>query len=140
MRNNLGQFIDGIPNDRRYPVGTVRIRTRHKRPGETRAFVKTAEPNTWVLRARLIWEQANSPIPRGMAIHHVNGDKLDDRLENLELVSKSAHIAAHRQEFDAERIAKSTKARREQRWSTKSDTKRTGRHPKGCQCPIHRST
>ena len=44
---------------------------------------------------RRVWEDAHGPIPAGMFIHHVNGDKLDNRLENLELLSKKDHMQLH---------------------------------------------
>jgi HNH endonuclease/Helix-turn-helix domain len=34
---------------------------------------------------RLMWEAFNGRIPDGMQINHINGDKMDNRLENLEL-------------------------------------------------------
>ncbi len=44
---------------------------------------------------RYTWEQANGAIPKGFDIHHKNFDKLDNRLENLELMCKSAHMLDH---------------------------------------------
>lgn len=128
MRNTKGQFTNGYPG-RAVPIGTVRIRTRHKRGGEQRAWVKVAEPNVWALRARHVWEQARGPIPAGMAIHHRNGDKLNDDLSNLELVTVSEHLERHRDEYKPQIVAALAKARKERRWSTKSATKRTGRPP-----------
>jgi hypothetical protein len=45
----------------------------------------------YVRRNRLVWEQANGPIPEGCEIHHLNGIKDDDRLENLACLSKAGH-------------------------------------------------
>lgn len=79
------------------PVGTVRHRT-HK-GDDPRAWVKVAEPNVWRMRAMVVWEQANGPIPARSIIHHINRDKLDDSLGNLECLSRADHLAEHRAEI-----------------------------------------
>lgn len=39
----------------------------------------------WMLEHRFVWECAHGPLPDGATIHHKNGNRLDNRLENLEL-------------------------------------------------------
>jgi hypothetical protein len=38
---------------------------------------------------RLIWESVHGPIPEGLEINHRNGIRWDNRIDNLELVTKS---------------------------------------------------
>jgi len=40
---------------------------------------------------RAIWEKVNGPIPKGFVIHHLNGNKLDNRIENLSCLPLKSH-------------------------------------------------
>lgn len=44
----------------------------------------------------IIWEQHNGKIPEGAIIHHINGNPLDNRIENLMMFpNNAAHMAYH---------------------------------------------
>lgn len=41
---------------------------------------------------RIIWEAVNGPIPLGLEIDHLNGRKGDNRISNLEAVTRSENV------------------------------------------------
>lgn len=50
----------------------------------------------YALEHRLLMERfLGRPIPECMDVHHVNGDKSDNRIENLQLLPKGEHSALH---------------------------------------------
>lgn len=42
-----------------------------------------------------VWEHFNGPIPRGMQVHHRDQNKLNNEIDNLELLSASEHATRH---------------------------------------------
>lgn len=48
---------------------------------------------------RHIWENNYGKIPKGYQIHHINGDKLDNRIENLKLMKTGEHTKLHNNGF-----------------------------------------
>lgn len=50
----------------------------------------------YVARSRLVMsEHLNRPLTSSEIVHHVNGDKLDDRVENLMVVTRAKHNTIH---------------------------------------------
>ena len=54
------------------------------------------EGNKNKLLHRVIWEEFyGRTIPKGYDIHHINGDKFDFRIQNLQCVEHKAHMRFH---------------------------------------------
>lgn len=71
---------------------------------------------------RYVMEQfLGRKLSRDEEVHHINGDKLDNRVDNLSVLSKKAHSNLHwgrlaRRKLQSEKIIK---RRSENNWSTK---------------------
>lgn len=76
-----------------------------------------ADRNGYVMEHILVWEEATgSAIPNGFCIHHLNGDKADNRIENLCMMLHSAHTVLHHKgkhlgEEAKQKIAEKARAR-----------------------------
>ena len=44
---------------------------------------------------RLVWEAENGPVPAGFDVHHVDGDRLNNAPDNLELLAHARHRQLH---------------------------------------------
>lgn len=41
---------------------------------------------------RIIWESLHGPIPQGLVVNHIDGDKLNNRIDNLEVVTDLENV------------------------------------------------
>ncbi len=97
------EFKKGIVPKNKMPVGSICVRL--DKLGKQRAWVKTSNPSAWKLRATMVWESSFGLLPRGLFVHHVNCDTLDDSVTNLAAVSRAAHLMIHRPDFEEKRRA-----------------------------------
>lgn len=47
---------------------------------------------------RLVWEMEHGPIPIGHVVHHRDGNKHNNAIDNLECIPRSQHCAHHQHE------------------------------------------
>lgn len=58
--------------------------------------------------ARIIWAWHHGECPGGMDVDHINGDSLDDRLDNLQLLTRKENLAkrsGYRNQFEKSKIS-----------------------------------
>lgn len=103
---DLAAHMRDKPHPFAMPTGAERV------VKDGRIQVKCAD-GKWRYRSRLVWVAANGPIPPGGIVHHRNENPLDDRIENLQLVTRAEHARIHSTpEIARERQAKAVKARK----------------------------
>jgi hypothetical protein len=49
-----------------------------------------------IMEHRLVWENHNGKIPKGYFIHHKDGNKLNNDINNLEILTPMEHKRKHR--------------------------------------------
>ena len=55
-----------------------------------------ATKDGYVMKHRLVMEKAlGIIIPKGFVVHHLNGERTDNRIENLAIMKFEAHAALH---------------------------------------------
>jgi len=103
---NKTSFKKGMTPNNKVPIGTITQRTNKRGNNDTRNFIKIAEPSKWEPLAKYRWEKQNGNIPKGMIIHHKNRNKMDDTIQNLQLMTRKEHLKEHRSEIYRKKAVK----------------------------------
>ena len=78
------------------------VKERYTFGNEWNGYLKIALTKNGVTESkrvnRLVWETFVGPIPDGYDVHHINHNKTDNRVENLELIESHTHRSEHRKE------------------------------------------
>lgn len=85
---DIGSLTRGQPSPKRKTVGYTRV------VKDGRVQVK-CEDGKFRYRARIVWVKKHGPITRDVIIHHKNEEPMDDRLSNLQAVTRAQHAALH---------------------------------------------
>lgn len=91
------EFKKGDRPSKTCSVGT--ITTRCDKSGKMRNYIKVAEPDVWQYYYVFLIEQSGQTIPKGSVVHHINKNPLDDRIENLQILTRAEHINIHRKDL-----------------------------------------
>lgn len=67
----------------------------HKEKGRWYVYWRENGKRIIVSRARWMWEQAYGPLPKDHVVHHKDGNKENDLLENFEAMLRDEHTAYH---------------------------------------------
>lgn len=88
--NPAGEFKKGNRVNERYAVGDVVRRCSGR---NERNYIKSE--SGWVFYAVWLWEQKYGTVFKGDVVHHLNGDRFDDRLDNLIALPRTDHPIYH---------------------------------------------
>jgi len=78
-------------------LGSITLRT--DKMGTIRRWIKIGEPNYWMEYAKFVWVKRRGAIPDGLLVHHQDKNALNDRIGNLQLVTRAEHMDLHRPEL-----------------------------------------
>jgi len=89
------EFKKGRESTTRARIGEIRTRKNKKEGFKKRLFIKVAEPNVWVEHAKYVWKKYYGRIIKGDIVHHIDGDSLNDNINNLIALPRADHPIFH---------------------------------------------
>jgi len=75
------------------PIGTITVRAKKNKPPYR--FIKMGENRNWVPYSKYLWMMAGRKLKVGEFIHHIDGNSLNDNLDNYMAVTKRGHSRIH---------------------------------------------
>ena len=117
------QFRKGQKPHTWRPVGSVRLNGEGYR--EIKVDDTAKGPRAWVPFHRLNWIAAHGPIPKGMVLRFIDGNKLNTVAENLILITRRDHIRLNVHERYPKELRQITQLRGA---ITRQINKREGKH------------
>lgn len=84
------RFVKGHPSHNKMEEGSIVIKKMGKKVIQNYYAIKVN--GKWPLLHRYLWEQAFGPVPAGMVVSFENGNQMDCRLENLQLISMTENM------------------------------------------------
>jgi len=89
-RTAATRFKPGGPSHNRKPIGFERV----SKDGYVEIKVRDVSRNrNYVSKHRLVWEQHNGPVPEGMMVEFIDGDKSNITIDNLRCVTRAENAA-----------------------------------------------
>ena len=92
---------------------------KYFRKSEGRWYIKWREKGSRKIhskrRAVFVWEKEHGKLPEGYEIHHINFDKTDDRIENLQCMRRREHKLLHGREREDHKVINGIEYRKCQR-------------------------
>lgn len=81
------------------PIGYKQVNTvtvRKDTDGKEFRWIKISNvpksKHTWIPYASYVWQKKNGLIPKGYFIVHADGDRLNDGIDNLQMVDRKGHL------------------------------------------------
>ena len=87
------EFKKGQKSLRWLPVGTKTIRIDKNKT--KRCWIKIVEPNNWEEYSKFIWKKHFGKLLKGDVTHHIDGNRLNDEIENIIALPRKDHPIFH---------------------------------------------